>query len=109
MQPQERAQFAVLTAHQARRLSKQLKTREGWEEEREEMLFAVCMAKYTQNPQLAQKLLATDGLEIIYDTTGAHDNDMGRCACAACMQQGARNLYGKTLMCVREALKKELA
>ena len=73
------------------------------------MLFAVCMAKYAQNPELAQKLLATDGLEIIYDTTGAHDNDMGRCACAACMQQGARNLYGKTLMRVREALKKELA
>ena len=102
----ERAQFAVLTAHRARRLSKQLGTREGWEKEQEEALFAVCMAKYSQNLELAQKLLETGDMQIIYDTTGTHDNEMGRCACEACAQKEAKNLYGRTLMRVREALRK---
>lgn len=104
--PQARAQFSVLTAHQARRLHKQMETRLVCETEREETLFAVCMAKYMQNPNLAQKLLETGDMQIIYDTTGAHDNEMGRCACPACAQKEAKNLYGRTLMRVREALRK---
>ncbi|MBR5288030.1 MAG: DUF1768 domain-containing protein [Clostridia bacterium] len=103
---EERVRFAVLNAHQARRLAKQLAVRETWEQEWEAALYDVCWAKYAQNPELAQMLLRTDGLEIIYDTTGAHDNELGRCACSACAEKEARNLYGKTLMRVREALKK---
>ena len=101
-----RKQFAALNAHQARRLIKQLPPRDGWESgEQEKALERVVLAKYEQNAALAQRLLDTGSMEIIYDTTGAHDNEWGRCACSACSERPARNLYGKTLMRVREKIR----
>ena len=101
----DRVQFAPLSAHQARRLHKQLPLRDDWEENREYALTLVCRAKYGQNPELRKKLLATGSLPIVYDTTGAHDNEMGRCACEACAGKEAKNLYGRTLMRVRDELR----
>ena len=106
---ENRELFAALNAHQARRLAKQLSVREGWDAQaQEDALEAVCMAKYRQNAELAQKLLSTGEKEIIYDTTGAHDNDWGRCSCSVCADGPARNVYGKILMRVRKALGKDL-
>ena len=44
-------------------------------------------------------------LEIIYDTSGGHDNVLGRCGCKDCQGKKYENLYGKVLMRVREELK----
>ncbi|MBR4038884.1 MAG: DUF1768 domain-containing protein [Clostridia bacterium] len=102
---EERKQFCHLNAHQARRLFKRMTAEKTWDpEEKEAALYRVCMAKYSQNPELSQSLLATGVREIIYDTTGAHDNEMGRCACSSCAQLPYQNRYGKLLMRVRECL-----
>jgi len=100
-----RDQFAWLNAHQARRLFKQLPQRPDWQDVQAQELFRVCQEKYKQNPALAEKLLATGDCAIVYDTTGAHDNRMGVCRCKACEAEAHKNLLGKTLMQVREALR----
>lgn len=102
-QPENRDQFCFLNAHQARRLSKQLPVCPEWQEE--ESLHTVLKAKYTQNPVLAKKLLATGEQSIIYDTTGAHDNHLGRCACPKCTELPHENLLGLLLMRVRDELR----
>ena len=102
--PEYREQFSFLTAHQARRLSKQLPERPDWADIFNQTLFEVCLAKYKQNPQLAEKLLSTGKREIIYDTTGAHDNYCGICKCTACRDKEKQNLYGRILMQVRACL-----
>ena len=104
--PEEnRYEFVGLNAHQARRLFNQLPHREDWSERRTEALRCACEAKFRQNPALVSKLLATANRPIIYDTTGSHDNELGRCACPGCQNQEAENLYGKILMDVRYKLK----
>ncbi|MBQ7785070.1 MAG: DUF1768 domain-containing protein [Clostridia bacterium] len=105
-----RAEFSMLNAHQARRLAKQLPAQADWDDEKKEKtLYDVCLQKYKQNGKLAEKLVSTGEREIIYDTTGAHDNEMGRCACDRCKEYQARNLYGNVLMRVRRALMQESA
>lgn len=101
-----RDQFAGLTAHRARRLFKQLPSADDSDEKDEEALYKACMAKYEQNSELRAALLNTDGMDIVYDTTGAHDNHMGRCGCGSCKGQAYENLLGKTLMRVRDELMK---
>ena len=58
--------------------------------------------------QILQKLLATDDLPIVYDTTGSHDNELDHCLCKACRDKEYQNVYGKVLMRVRKELKKSL-
>jgi len=101
--PEYRDQFSGLNAHQARRLFKQLPTQE--EASEEEALYTACMTKYSQNSELREMLLETGDMDIIYDTTGAHDNHMGRCRCRKCAGEQYGNLLGRTLMRVRRALR----
>ena len=96
------AEFAGLNAHQALRRFKQLPRVADWAEKRETALKRACFAKFDQNPALASKLLATGNRSIVYDTTGSHDNELGRCACLECRNQEAKNLYGKILMYIRD-------
>ena len=104
--PEEnRGEFVGLNAHQARRLFNQLPHMEGWDEMRVKALRSACEEKYRQNPALAAKLLATGNRPIVYDTTGSHDNELGRCSCAGCQNQQSKNLYGIMLMDVRCMIK----
>ena len=103
---ENRHEFAGLNAHQARRLFKQQPRVDNWEEKRVSALKRACIAKFDQNPSLAEKLLETGNRPIVYDTTGSHDNELGRCACEGCRNQEAQNLYGRILMDVRRGIKK---
>ena len=71
----------------------------------EERLYHVVRARFGQNSSEREKLLGTGAAEIIYDTTGSHDNTLGRCRCADCQGKEYRNLYGKALMRVRAELR----
>ena len=70
-------------------------------ERTEEQLYEAVKAMYEQNPKERKKLLDTAPLEIIYDTTGGHDNVFGRCRCKDCLDKEYLNLYGKVLMQIR--------
>ena len=100
-----RAQFEALTARKARKLWKELPHLESGETKIEERLYRVVKARFGQDSAARGKLLGTGAAEILYDTTGSHDNALGRCRCADCQGKECRNLYGQALMCVRGELR----
>ena len=103
--PEEyRDRFAGLGSKKARKLYKDLPHLEDGEEQTDERLYRVVKARYEQHQKDCEKLLNTGSAEIIYDTTGSHDNVLGRCRCKECQGKKYKNLYGKTLMRVREEL-----
>ena len=103
--PEEyRNQFSQLGARRARKLFKQLPHLEDDPVLIAERLYRVVKAKYAQHPEVLEKLLNTGSMEIIYDTSGSHDNVLGRCRCKDCQGREYQNLYGKILMRVRDEL-----
>ena len=100
----QRNRFVQLGSRRARKLFKQLPHLETSLELIAERLYRVVKAKYDQNPEEREKLLNTGKMEIIYDTSGSHDNVLGRCRCKDCQGREYQNLYGKVLMRVRDEL-----
>ena len=100
--PEEyRKRFEQLGARRARKLFKELPHLGNDPALIAERLYRAVKAKYDQHPEERDKLLHSGDLEIIYDTSGSHDNLLGRCRCKDCQEKEYRNLYGKTLMKVR--------
>lgn len=109
----ERKVVAKLTASESKRacgkrglakLGFRVELRPDWESVKDQVMYEVVKAKFTQNPDLAQKLLETGDAELIEGTTW-HDNYWGNCTCAKCSGITGRNQLGKTLMKVRQELK----
>ena len=104
--PEEyRNDFSMTNAKQARKAYKHLPRLSEEEAPAETRLYKATKAKFEQNEKYAAKLIQTGEREIIYNTTGSHDNVLGRCQCADCKGKEYRNLYGKVLMRVREERK----
>lgn len=99
-----RCRFENITAKKARKVYKDLQH----DDRIEARLYTAVKAKSEQDPVWRQKLLNTASLRIVYDTTGGHDNVLGRCRCAECSKKDYWNLYGNVLMCVREELISEI-
>lgn len=103
--PEEyRGEFEQLGARRARKRWKDLPHLDEGEAELEKRLYRVVRAKYEQHPAAREKLLQTGEAEILYDTTGGHDNLLGCCRCKECEGTEYKNLYGKALMRVRAEL-----
>lgn len=83
-----------------------VKLRPDWEEIKDRIMDEVLIAKFTQNPDLKEKLLATGDAELIEGNTW-HDNYWGDCSCARCSSIPGRNQLGKNLMMIRKELKAE--
>ena len=96
-----RKEFIGLGSRRARKLYKDIPHLEGGETSIEERLYRVVKTKYVQHPEDREKLLKTGSLDIIYDTSGSHDNVLGRCRCKECCGKKYNNLYGKLLMRIR--------
>ncbi len=71
--------------------------REGWEDVRIGVMEEVQMAKFTQHPELAEKLVATGDAELTYN------NECGDTYWGVFNDEGENNL-GKVLMRVRARL-----
>lgn len=78
--------------------------RPDWEEVKDQIMYEVVKAKFEQNSELREKLLATEDAELIEGTTW-HDNYWGNCTCPRCVNKMGRNQLGKNLMRVREELR----
>jgi len=73
--------------------------RRDWESVKDEIMFEAVLAKFTQHEDLRKMLLATGGAEIIEHTSkDSYWGDGG--------DGSGRNMLGKTLMLVREELRK---
>ena len=107
MDEDKRFMFSRATAHQARRLFNLYNNCQNWNIIQYERLYEVCKARFRQNPELAKKLLDTGRRQIIYDTTGSHNNILGSCRCKECRAKEFQNIYGKILMKIREEMRKQ--
>lgn len=101
---ENRGEFSWTNAKQARKLYKKLSHLSETDEAIQKSLYEAVKAKYTQNETYRGKLIKTGDADILYDTTGGHDNVLGRCLCEECVDKKFKNFYGKILMRVRHEL-----
>lgn len=77
--------------------------RPDWEEVKDNLMYEIVLAKFTQNKDLKEKLLDTGDAELIEGNTW-HDNYWGNCTCNKCKNIDGQNNLGKILMRVRKEL-----
>ena len=80
-----------------------LELRPDWEDVKDNIMFEIVCAKFEQNPELCEKLLATGDAELVEGNTW-HDNYWGDCSCERCKNTPGKNMLGKTLMMIRQRL-----
>ena len=96
---EEKERFVSLSPGQAKRLGRKVALREDWNDARIDVMREVLECKFSQNPELKEKLVATGDAELI---EGNHWNDRFWGVCRGTGQ----NHLGKLLMELREILKK---
>ena len=95
---QERKSFASLSPTAAKKAGRKVSLRKDWEDIKINVMYEICKAKFTQNEELREKLLAT-GEEELVEGNNWNDRIWGKVNGI-----GANNL-GKILMRIREELR----
>jgi hypothetical protein len=95
----ERKRFAELDPDPAKKAGRKISLRHDWEDVKIDLMYEICKAKFTQNSELAEKLLATGEEELV------EGNDWNDKIWGKVNGEGDNNL-GKILMKIREELKK---
>lgn len=99
---EDRFAFADLSARDAKRLGRSTKLRKGWPDMRVYIMSEIVHAKFEQNPDLAEKLLATGNDTLIEGNTW-NDKFWG----VDSRTGEGQNMLGNALMDVRETLRRE--
>lgn len=88
--------------------SKDTIVQEGWlDGKKGEVMFELVRAKFTQNPELAKKLLQTEDA-ILIEGNYWHDNYFGMCNCKNCHEgEQPQNILGEILILVRAILRQK--
>jgi ribA/ribD-fused uncharacterized protein len=86
----------------AKRIGQSVSLRPDWERDRPAVMRALLWAKFSAEP-LRTRLLATGEARLVEGNTW-HDQTWGQCQCVAHVGQPGRNLLGRLLMEVRQAL-----
>ena len=94
----QRRKFTRMAPNKAKAKGRNVILRSDWEEVKNKIMYEVCYAKFTQNPELKEKLLLTGDEELIEGNTW-HDTYWGVC------NRRGKNKLGKILMRVREELR----
>lgn len=89
--------FCGLNPRDAKHLGRRVALRPDWEVAKYDVMYQVCKAKFSQNSDLLNKLLATGDAELV------EGNTWGDTVWGVCEGVGENNL-GKTLMRVRSEL-----
>jgi len=69
----EREKFINLNPSVSKKLGRKIALRDDWEDVKTKIMYEICYAKFSQNPNLKNKLLAT-GDEYLEEGTYWHDN-----------------------------------
>ena len=93
----------VSTPDNAKRIGRMVHLRSGWEQIKQDVMLKNIRLKFSQNPELKEKLLRTGDAVLIEGNTW-HDNIWGDCNCSKCKKIEGRNLLGRILMQVRREL-----
>ena len=94
---QQKVWFLNLDPGPAKRLGKNIQLRPDWEEAKDQIMYDICKAKFTQNPDLAKLLLETGDEELIEGNTWG-DRVWGQ------VDGVGENKLGKILMRIRKEL-----
>ena len=94
----KRLQFANLDPSQAKRKGRSVKLRHGWDKIKFKIMYEVCLAKFSQNEDLKEKLLGTQDAHL------EEGNNWKDVIWGTVNGKGQNNL-GKILMRVREKLR----
>ena len=97
-QPNIAHTFSHLNPSQAKRKGRKVVLRNDWEKVKDEIMYNICLCKFTQNEELKQKLLNTGNAELIEGNTW-NDTYWGIC------RGRGKNHLGKILMQIREELR----
>lgn len=89
--------FCGLNPQSAKRLGRRIELRPDWEEAKYDVMYQVCKAKFSQNPELAKMLIDTGDAELV------EGNTWGDKIWGVCDGVGENNL-GRILMRVRSEL-----
>lgn len=95
-----RASFALLNPSQAKAKGRRVQLRHDWEKVKYDIMYEICFAKFSQNEDLKEKLLATGEQHL------EEGNTWGDKIWGTVNGKGQNNL-GKILMKVRKELRKE--
>ncbi len=93
--PERMRDFCGLNPQAAKRLGRRVELRPDWEAIKYDVMYQVCKAKFTQNPDLLDKLLSTGDAELV------EGNTWGDRVWGVCNGVGENNL-GKILMRLRQ-------
>jgi ribA/ribD-fused uncharacterized protein len=96
----DRERFANISPSDAKRLGRRVELRKDWEQVKVSIMTEIVREKFQQNPDLADKLLATGNAHL------EEGNTWGDRIWGTVNGQGA-NMLGKILMQVREELSQE--
>ena len=77
----DRAQFLAMTPEQAKRRGRQIRMRDDWDARKRTIMHNLLVHKFSENPDLIPKLLATGGAVLVEGNTW-HDNYWGCCTCS---------------------------
>ena len=91
---EDKLKFQNLTASEAKKLGRKIKLRNNWDLIKVPIMWVILLEKFTQNPDLKAKLLATEYLELIEENSW-NDKFWGVCNGKGC------NVLGQLLMRVR--------
>lgn len=99
---EEKKQFTCLPPNQAKRLGRRVQLRPDWEEVKAALMEEIVRAKFSQNPELKAKLLATGEIPLI------EGNTWGDTCWGVDLRTGeGDNHLGRILMQVRRELRKK--
>ena len=101
LNPKDRIQFAGMNATEAKKLGRSVTLRPDWERVKTSIMRDVVHAKFSQHPELAEKLMATGNAYLAEGNTW-HDRVWG-----IDENRNGANLLGIILMEERDALLKE--
>lgn len=99
-QEDQRQTFTHLAPNEAKRKGRHVLLRPDWEKAKDQIMYEIVKDKFTNNPDLQEKLLAT-GNAILTEGNTWHDVYWGYDT----RQKRGQNKLGKILMRVRQELK----
>lgn len=95
---EERQVFTTLTPMQSKKMGRKITLRPDWEEVKTQVMYEIILAKFTQNTDLAEKLIATGDQELV-------EGNYWKDTCWGVCNGVGENRLGKILMRVREEIK----
>lgn len=97
--PERASEFCNLYGAAAKRLGRRIQLRKDWGTVKEQIMYAICLAKFIQNSDLRELLIRT-GDALLIEGNNWNDREWGVCSGIG------ENKLGKILMRVRNELKR---